>query len=485
MYHRSTRFRKLENITINSYNFHITILLSMSIQKKLGKYAFDLSYSEIPQSVLLRAKYSILDTFGVILAGSRSPLSEQLYHFLEVIGGFEESTIFGSEYKASSYLAATLNGAVGHVDELDDGDRFALGHPGITSIPAAFSVGEKIGSNGKEVLLGVILGYEVFSRIARSINPSHRQRGFHTTATCGTFGAAVASGKVLGLTDEQLISSLGIAGIQAAGLGSGSGNSMLKPLGVGKSSGNGVLSASLAKLNIPTSSTIIDGKRGFIKAFSDKYGEEKILHDLGKGFKLMDSYIKFHASCRHTHPTIDAVLNIKSNNDLDLKKISSILVKTYDAAAHLGEDNTPYHPPSPHAAKFSIPYVVAISLHDGVVSEDSFSWEKINDSEILKIADKVEVIEEFELSKLTPMKRGSIVEIKTKDSNTFSSTIDNPVGEPENLDYGKIEEKFNRLSKKVITEHRSKEILNRILNFEKISDIRDLGELLLLEGGVN
>jgi 2-methylcitrate dehydratase PrpD len=453
----------------------------MPVQEVLGNFACDLSYKDIPSNVLLRAKYSILDTFGVILAGSKSPISKQLHSFVKTVGGVKESIIFRSNCIVSAQWAATINGTMGHVDELDDGDRFAVGHPGITSIPAAFSVAEKMSASGKDFITAVILGYDVFSRIARSINPSHRERGFHTSATCGTFGAALASGKILKLNYKQMSSALGIAGIQAAGLGSGSGDSMLKPLGVGMSSGNGVLSALLAKLNIPTSPTIIDGERGFIKASSDFYNEDKIIESLGEEFKIMDSYVKFYASGRHIHPTIDAILDIKQRYNVDYKEVKKVLVKTYYAAANLGNENPVYRPPSPHAAKFSIPFVVALTLVKGNANEDSFTNVNINDPQILRVADKVEVVEEEELSKLVPEKRGSIVEITTRKNNKYSVKIENPEGEPENLDYNKIEEKFLRLSRKVISEKKSKGLLNKVLNLEKINEMQNFREILLLE----
>jgi 2-methylcitrate dehydratase PrpD len=276
-------------------------------------------------------------------------------------------------------------------------------------------------------------------------------------------------------------SALGIAGIQAAGLGSGSGDSMLKPLGVGMSSGNGVLSALLAKLNIPTSPTIIDGERGFIKASSDFYNEDKIIEGLGEEFKIMDSYVKFYASGRHIHPTIDAILDIKQRYNVDYKEVKKVLVKTYYAAANLGNENPIYRPPSPHAAKFSIPFVVALTLVKGNANEDSFTRVNINDPQILHVADKIEVVEEEELSKLVPEKRGSIVEITTRDNNKYSVKIENPEGEPENLDYNKIEEKFLRLSRKVISEKKSKELLKKVLNLEKINEMQNFREILLLE----
>jgi len=451
----------------------------MTIQEQLSRFAYDINYKKLSGNVILRTKYAFLDTLGAILAGSTTSIAHQYYSFIKEIGGVKESIMIGDGCLVPAIWAATINGTIGHVHEIDDGDRFALGHPGIITVPAALAVGEKEGSKGQDVLTAIVLGYDIFSRIARGINPSHRDRGFHTTATCGTYGAAIVAGKLMELDPCQFSSALGIAGIQAAGLGSGRGNSMLKPIGVGKSSGDGILAAMLAKTEIPTSPSIIDGERGFAAAHSDSYNIDIMSKDLGKHFKILDSYIKFHASCRHTHPSIDAALELKMKYNIEPNIIKEILVKTYDIAAKMGLDPSKYHPPSPHAAKFSLPYVIAVALIEGKVDIDSFSMEKIKDPFILETANKVKVVEDKEMSKKVPNKRGSSLNIITTDERVFSSTIENPVGEPENLNFKKVEDKFYSLATRAISIEKAKDLYKMVMNLDKIKDVTVFRGLLV------
>lgn len=450
----------------------------MTVQELIGRFAYDLRYTSLPEEVVLRAKYCLLDYLGVALAGSTSSLACRYYSLMKEIGGIKESIMIGDGGLVPAMWAATTNGAIGHVHELDDGDRFALGHPGVTSVPSAIAVGEREESSGKEIITAIVLGYEVFSRIARAVNPSHRARGFHTTSTCGTFGAAIASGKLMGLDSDQLSSALGIAGIQAAGIAHGGEKSLLKPLQVGKTCGNGVLAAMLAQMDIPTSTTIIDGERGFALAVSDNVDLDIITKDLGRHFKILDSYVKFHAACRHTHPSIDAVLDLRRRYDLRPNDVKRIVVRTYAAAAKLGTGPSRYRPLSPHAAKFSIPYVVAVAITEGKADIDSFSSKKIKDTTILGLSDKVKVEEDEKMTTKVPNKRGSTVEVETNDGHVLSSTFENPIGEPENLDFKKVEEKFYSLSIKRISEEKAKELYTMVMNLERVEDISILRGLL-------
>lgn len=451
----------------------------MTVQELIGRFADDLRYTSLPEKVVLRAKYSLLDYLGVALAGSSTSLACQYYSLMMQISGIKESVLIGDGGLVPAMWAATTNGTIGHVYELDDGDRFALGHPGVTTIPAAIAVGEREESSGKNILIAIVLGYEVFSRIARAVNPSHRARGFHTTATCGTFGAAVASGKLMGLDSDQLSSALGIAGIQAAGIASGGEKSLLKPLQVGKSCGNGVFAAMLAQMDIPTSTTIIDGERGFAVAVSDSFDVDMMTQDLGKHFKILDSYVKFHAACRHTHPSIDAVLDLRRRYDLEPNSVERIVVRTYAAAAKLGTSPSRYRSPSLHAAKFSVPYVVAVAITEGKVDIDSFSSKKIKDQTILSLSDKVEVEEDEKMTIQAPNKRGSTVEVETTDGHVLSSTFENPMGEPENLDFKKVEEKFYSLATKKISTEQAKDLYTTVMNLERVEDITILRGLLV------
>lgn len=177
---------------------------SLSIADRLAVFIANLEYDALPKAVVEQAKRCLLDTIGVALAGSWTDTGKTFTSLAREWGGIEEATIFGDGVKVPSTNAALVNGTMGHVHELDDGHRFALGHPGVASIPAAIAVAEKVGAGGKELITATVLGYDIFVRIAMAVNPSHRSRGFHTTGTCGTFGAAAAGGKILGLDEKGM-----------------------------------------------------------------------------------------------------------------------------------------------------------------------------------------------------------------------------------------------------------------------------------------
>jgi len=191
-----------------------------------------------------------------------SILSYKLAQLIINNGGREEATIIGSSVKVPMANAALVNGAVSHVVELDDGHRIAKGHPGVTVISAALAVAESLGATGKELITAVVAGYDIFVRVASSINPSHLNKGYHTTGTCGTLAAAAAASSLLKLGEIQTANALGLAGIQASGLLEVTiDGQMAKVLNAGKAAYGGVLAALLAKENAEGPKSVIEGKK--------------------------------------------------------------------------------------------------------------------------------------------------------------------------------------------------------------------------------
>jgi len=450
------------------------LVSTLMIANRLSTFVTSLEFEDLPKSVVEQAKRSLLDTIGVILAGLSSETGKTFTSLAREWGGIKDSTIFGDGLKVPSPIAALVNGTMGHVHELDDGHRFALGHPGITSIPAAFAVAEKSGADGKELITSIVLGYDLFVRVAKAINPSHRRRGFHTTGTCGTFGAAVASGKILHLNEKEIVNTIGIAGIQAAGLMEVMhGDSIIKPLNAGRAASNGTLAALLAEQGISAPNTILEGENGFFRAYSDQYDTDKVVSGLGEHYHIMDTYVKIHASCRHTHPTIDCILNLSKEQELDSGDIEKIIVKTYSTAYKL--TGTDYEPRTPSTAKFSIPYCIAVALKYGRVGPDEFTTDKIFDKNLLRLARKVRVKIDPEIEKLVPEKRGASIKIFTKGGGEYEWTVDNPKGEPEKpVSYRELRTKFKTLVNPIIGYYKANKIIKITEKLERIGDINKL-----------
>ena len=449
-----------------------------TIASRLAFFAANLKYDDLPREVVIQAKRCLLDTIGVGLAGFGTTIGETFISLAKEWSGVEEATIFGDGVRVPSTNAALVNGTMSHIHELDDGHRFALGHPGTTSIPPAIAMAEKTSADGKDLITATVLGYDVFVRIATAMNPSHRARGFHTTGTCGTFGAAAAAGKVLGLDSREMVNVFGIAGVQAAGLMEVfRGNSMIKPLNAGRAAYNGTLSALLAARGITAPDTIIEGDNGFLNAYSDQTDQSKILNGLNENFHIMGIYVKLHAACRHAHPAIDCVLQLKREYALSPEQVDRILVKTYSAAYKL--TGTEYEPKTESTAKFSIPYCLAVALTYNKVGPSEFTIDKIRDANLIRFGKRVEVRIDPGLDKLAPNKRGASVELFTKDGQKYEWSVENPKGEPETpVSDTELRSKFKILVDPILGENKSNKIIDVLTELENVNDLRNVTRLL-------
>jgi 2-methylcitrate dehydratase PrpD len=452
--------------------------MTSSLANSLGVFIKNLKYKDLPKEVISKAKLSLLDTLGVILAGSNTDIGTKLISMARDLGGKPESTILGGCIKVPSLTAAYVNGTMGHVHELDDGHRFALGHPGVTTIPAALALAEKVGTNGKDLITAIVVGYDIFVRIAKVVNPSHRGRGFHTTGTCGTFGAATAAGKILDLDEKGYVNAIGIAGLHASGLMEVmSGESQVKPLNAGRAAHDGILSAILAENGISAPDTILEGKKGFFKAYSDAFNSNILLEKLGGTFHIMGTYFKFHAACRHAHPAIDGIISLMSEYHINIEDIEKVIVDTYQAAYDL--TGTEYEPKTESTAKFSMPYCIAATLKYGKVGIDEFTPNKISNRDTLQLAKKVVVRVDPEIDKLAPEKRGAKVTVHMKGGTKYDHVVENPRGEPENIvSKNEVIDKFKILTRNTLERVKIDTIIKSVKKLEKLDDISDLIMLL-------
>ena len=333
-------------------------------------------HKKVPKQAMDQAKLCFLDFLGVTLRGSKTRSSIAINN---IVKEDSESTIIGHK-KANILDSALANGIAAHCLDLDDGHRFAQMHPGACVIPAALSTCEASNKNGKEFIKSIIAGYEVAISLGILVNPEHRNKGFHSTGTCGTFGAAAAACYALNLDKKETLNALGLAGTQAAGLlESDHSGSMGKHLHAGKAAHTGVLSALLAKEGFTGASSIIDGKEGFISSMVNGDIKNKKL-EIGN-FHIRDVYFKKYPVCRHLHSTIDAAFCILNKNSIKTDDIQKIIVKTYKIAAN----HNNYDPKTKEAIRQSLPVSLAIAVQNRNLSLDNLK----TDDEIAKISSKI------------------------------------------------------------------------------------------------
>jgi 2-methylcitrate dehydratase PrpD len=445
----------------------------MSVTGALADFITNTSYDDLPKEVVEHAKASILDWLGVALAGSLEPPASIINSIVDEIGGREQSTVIGTRTKTSCVNAALANGIFGHTVELDDIHEDAIIHPAASVLPAALAVAEYNDASGQDFIASIVVGYDVAIRIGMAINPSHYQF-WHPTGTCGTFGATAAAGKILGLSSEEIVHALGIAGTQAAGLIEVFGT-MSKPLNAGRAAANGVWAALLAQKGFTSSRTILEAEKGYCRATAKECDPKKIIEDLGKKFEIMNNIFKIHASCGHTHGAIDAILLLTERYDIKPEDIDRIVVGTYPIAVDVCGRN--YEPKTASEAKFSLPYCLAAALIFGKVGLTEFSDENLSNNMIQKLSKKVTVNVDPEC--INARLGCARVALHTVDGKELSYRVDFPKGYPKNpLTKAELERKFVDLASLVLPEKSVRRLLEAVDNLESLEKIALLTDLL-------
>lgn len=436
--------------------------------QNISKFISNYRYEQSTVASMTAVKAAFLDFFGVTYRGIEEEASNiALTTIDELFSGKIDlnfsASVMGKNLKTDVLSAAFINGVAAHVLELDDGHRGAQLHLGSVIFPTALAISEAHDLTGREFLESVIVGYEVGILLGKLVNPDHRDNGFHTTGTIGTFVAGAVAAKLLKLDVDQILNTLGLCGTQAAGLlESDHGGSMGKVLHVGKAAYNGILSAYLARNGFTGSGTIFDGDEGFLRTMvldkQEEFSLEDALRNVGN-VSVRDIYFKKYPFCRHLHSSIDTALKLKASIGDEYSHIQHILVETYEVAAQ--HDN--YHPKNIEELKQSLPYAIAISLVVGEVSVDKINqlvefgllenYSTVDDvNAIKKIVNNMTIISDDELTKLYPSKRPSNIIIRLDEvfrNGTFQNSTLLPKGDFENpFQLKELIEKFKGLNPK-------------------------------------
>jgi 2-methylcitrate dehydratase PrpD len=444
----------------------------MGATQRLARFIAETTYRDLPESVTGHVKGCILDWLGAALAGTAEPASQTIVQLVREFGGTEESTVIGGFYRSACVNAALANGVTGHAAELDDIHEASVIHPGAPVIPAALAVAERMEASGEDLIAAVTVGYETGIRVAKAVMPSHYEY-WHPTGTCGTFGAAAAAGKLLGLDEEPMIHALGAAGTQASGLVESFGT-MGKPFNAGRAARDGVTAALLANRGFTGPTSMLDAVKGYANATSARPDLNEIVAALGHEYETTNTIFKRHACCGHTHGAIDAVISLMEENSLDPGDISEITVGTYPIAVDIvGGD---YSPGTSAEAKFSLPYCVAAAATHGSASLEAFTGEQIANVAIRELMGrvKIRVGEEFVEARLGCAE----VTIHTKTGGDLTRRVDVPKGYPENpLTASELSGKFRELSRPVLSAGRIEELERMIDALEDVGNVLELTAL--------
>ena len=377
----------------------------------------------IPEEVMARARRSLLDYLAVTCAGAEFQKDKlvKYYDFSQPEEG--KFRAIGTGKNLVLKEAVFLNGLNGHALDFDDGTNSGIIHLGSPIFSLLIPLAQRYGIGIDDMLRAAIIGYEASYTIAVSIQPCHKAMGYHATGTCGTLGATLAASYMLDFSEEERFQAFASACVAASGmlkvLDDGS---ELKPYNVAKTA---LTALQLAKSGFHGHADPLGG-RGFFKMMTGKEDVELKPVLLNGTYAIMKSYTKPYASCRYTHPAVEAAIHMREN--VRAEDVEEIDIRTYDLAVS-GHDHTDI--PGSYSAKMSIPYATAAGLMYGKAGLQEFTEEAVKGEQILDLTKKVKVSSDDELSFIFPGIQAAVVTIKTKDGS-YTDRVDYSKGEPEN-----------------------------------------------------
>jgi 2-methylcitrate dehydratase PrpD len=442
----------------------------------LGRLAAFATAATPPQESRVRAGRAVLDTAGVALAGAGEPAARIVREAIAPATG--DCVIFGTSLRAGTGDAALANGTAAHALDFDDMCFVSLAHPSAPLVPAAVAAAELAGASGRAVLDAYVVGFEIEGRLGRLMNPRHYQRGWHCTSTLGTIGAAAAAARLLGLDPVRAAHALAVAASAASGLKENFGT-MVKPLHAGLAARNGVLAALLARGGMTASAQAIDGPQGFLHAMdAERETLADALDDLGTRWEIVDTGItvKLYPSCAGTHPTLDAVLDLRRRERFTAEDVARIdvAVDTITPTVLIYE-----RPATALEAKFSMPFCAAAAVVFGGVDVDTFEPAALEDARVGALMPNVAMRVDPSLDGAGPPLTEARVSITLRDGRVLRQEAQGARGYPERpASDEELAAKFMACARRALDESRARRALDLVQQIADLPDIRRLTALL-------
>lgn len=397
---------------------------------QLAAFAAHLRFEHLPQAVVRKTEDLLVDWFGSAVAGHGSRPVASIARFAQVMGaGQGAAEVIVSRTSNSPYLAAMANAAASHVAEQDDVHNGSVFHPATVVFPAAVAVAQAMGASGRDLLTASVAGYEVGIRVGEFLGRSH-YKVFHTTGTAGTLAAAAAVGHLLKLDAQQMLHALGSAGTQAAGLWEFLRTAAdSKQLHTAHAAAAGVMAAYLAQDGFTGAAQILEGPQGMAAGMSSDADPAKLVDGLGTRWATAETSFKYHASCRHTHPAADALLQVMQQHRLQPGDLAGVVTHVHQGAIDvLGPVVKPV---TVHQSKFSMGTVLALVAQFGHAGLAEFDQHFLSDA-TQALRDKVTMQLDAEVDGAYPRRWIGKVTVTTTDGRVLHGRVDEPKGDPGN-----------------------------------------------------
>jgi len=447
-----------------------------TITAKMSRWAAELEFRQLSQEAVYQAKRFLLDSVGCALGGYQQHDVVIALEVLNEIAGRGPATVIGTGKKIDAVSASLANALM--IRCMDYNDIYWKQDPSHPSdiFPAAMACCERANSDGKELIVGFVLGHEFEMRLCEAAFPGIRERGWHH-ATLTAFVSPIVAGRALRLPWDQIQHAIGISASRHCTMGAVTAGklTMMKNTVDPMATQSGVLAALLAEKGYSGPEHVIDGKEGLAHCYGPEWKLNLLTDGLGESWRITQCGMKFFPTEALTHPPISAVLDLVKNNDLRPENVEKIQIRSLARAADILSDPSKYDPRTKETADHSLPYVIAAALAERQVTPAQFEMKKIMDPTIRAQLKKVEVVADPEIEKVFPALQRVIVNITTTDGRTFSKQLDYPKGDPRNpLSDAEIEEKFSALAEGVLSKNAQKKLVDAIWNLEKIGSVSKL-----------
>ncbi len=452
----------------------------MSITQELAERILAFQYNELPDTAIAWAKQAITDSIGCTFAGSCEPTA----HIPAQIPGIADQAgpclILGTNQRTAALDAVLINGTASHALDYDDVSPTMGGHPSVELVIPILALGDMVEVSGQDALTAYVAGYETATKIARAVNFTHYEKGWHPTSTLGIFGATAVAARLLKLDTEQTSRALAIAASLASGVKANFGT-MTKPLHVGQSSRNGLFAAFLAQGGFTANPEAFEHKQGFFEVFNGPgtYDTTKIFDTWANPLDVVDPGlgIKQFPCCGSTHMAITMMLNLKEKYHLAPEQVRRVQILTHPQ--RLPHTNRPTVSSSLEA-KFSVQYCVARALMHGKVLLEHFEGDAWANPQAQAL---LELMEAGPHPSMGDFPWSAEVTVETVDNQQLSERIDylmmrgkeNPMSESE------MWVKFEDCVSRVLAPNQIKPLFERLATFEELADLRELSAMCELQ----
>lgn len=450
---------------------------SQSLTETLAHYWAGVRYHDLPDEVIQAAKRALLDTLAAGVAGASTgvvaTVKEAASFVLDAGGG--SSILWGDPLRLPAPQAALVNGTAAHALELDDFG--GCGHSGAVVVPAVCAIADRVGATGEQTLTAIVAGYDIAARVlegAGGYRP-HNEAGWHSTGTCGSFGAAAGTAKLLSLGARQFTHALGIAGTFTGGtwafLADGA---MTKRFHPGKAAETGLAAALLARAGMSGPRFVLEAEwGGFFRTYSKEAAvPEAALAALGLEFRILESGIKPYACCRGMHGCVDSLLDTMATHGFEVRAIEQMIVH---GGARTRRQFARRRIETLLDAQFSFPYTLAVAAESGRAGLDQFEPLRHHDPPIRRLMAATEVVDDRTLGP----EENPTLEIRLHDGRSFSHQTSFGRGAPERpLSERDRTTKATSLMTPTFGASAVQDILTMVRDLESLDDVRRLTTLL-------